>query len=92
MDKYEILLTEIINKLNNLENTIDALCDKNNIKLELCDYCKNKTKIFKYDENKNITKDEAIFNGSCHNPRTMKFRFNKNICLRCYENKNKINS
>jgi hypothetical protein len=41
MDNYEILLKEIMNKLNNLENTIYALCEKNNI----CSRCYENKKI-----------------------------------------------
>jgi hypothetical protein len=90
MEKYErdILLNNLIKKVEDLENAFNHLCKEHKIELCACDFCGSKTKTYNFDVINNVTKEEIIENNM--NPQLYDMCFSYKICRVCREKKSQL--
>ncbi len=81
----DILLNNLVKKVEELENALNHLCKEHQIKLHACDFCGSKSKTYNFDNINNITKEEMIENNI--NPQLYDLHFNHKICAVCREKK-----
>ena len=81
----DILLNDLIKKVEDLENAFYCLCKEHKIELSACDFCGSKTKTSNFDNTNNITKNEMI--GNNMNPQLYNLCFSHKICRVCREKK-----
>jgi hypothetical protein len=90
MEKYErdILLNNLIKKVEELESALNYFCEKHKNELYACNFCGSKTKTYNFDNTNNLTKEEMIENHI--NPQLYEICFSHKICRVCREKKSQL--